>query len=88
MSRQPLEEIDGEFQAIRWAADDGSFLIASLKNGISIVGAAKPEMFIRGMEYRFSGRWEEHRQYGQQFRFQTCIAKEPITPQAVPDNSI
>lgn len=83
MSKQPLEEIDGEFGSIRWAADDGSFLIASLKNGISIVGSANPEFFIRGMEYRFSGRWEEHRQYGQQFRFQTFVAKEPVTPQAV-----
>jgi exodeoxyribonuclease V alpha subunit len=81
--KTPLEEIDGEFDRIVWAADDNSFLIARLKNGLSIVGSCDPSTFVRGMEYRFSGRWEEHRQYGQQFRFQTVIAKEPVTAQAV-----
>ena len=83
MTKASLEELEGEFDSIRWSADDSSFLIAKLKNGVSIVGSCDPSIFLSGMEYRFSGRWEEHRTYGQQFRFQTVIAKEPVTAQAV-----
>lgn len=80
---EPLIEIEGEYKSLRWSADDGSFMIAALSNGITIVGAANPNQFIRGIEYRFSGRWEDHKSFGKQFKFMTCIAKEPVTSQAV-----
>jgi len=78
-----LTEFEGEYRSLRYATDDGSFMIASLACGTSIIGNANPNNFIRGMEYRFAGKWEEHASYGKQFRFTTCIAKEPVTDGAV-----
>jgi hypothetical protein len=76
-------EITGEYGSHRFAKPDGSWLIATLKSGVSIVGAAAATAFIPGVEYTFSGRWEDHKTYGRQFKFNTFIAKAPVTDSAV-----
>ena len=77
------EEYTGIFQRIVWQKDDGSFLIAVLQDGTSIIGSASGGSFIQGVEYLFSGRWENHNSYGKQFRFTSFVANQPRTDGAI-----
>lgn len=79
----PQEEYQGEFARIKWASDEGDFIIGQMADGNTIKGAADPALFIAGMEYSFSGRWKNHQQFGQQFEFKMALPKDPVTPQAV-----
>jgi exodeoxyribonuclease V alpha subunit len=83
MRASSVQEIQGEFQSVRWSNPDGSFLIANLADGTSILGPAKPASFIRGVEYRFSGRWEDNDKFGKQFRFILYTEREPVTADSV-----
>lgn len=76
-------EIEGDYNGHRWAKPDGSWMIGSLKDGTTIVGASSPERLVRGMTYRFSGCWKTHQTYGRQFEFKHYVAKEPVTAAAV-----
>lgn len=76
-------QITGEYGSHRYAKPDGSWLIATLKSGVSIVGSAASSAFIPGVEYTFQGRWEDHKTYGKQFKFTTFIAKAPVTDSSV-----
>lgn len=82
MRTQDVEEIRGTFNGVRWAKEDGTWLIGSLEGGQSIVGPAGRESFIRGCEYVFMGRWEDS-SYGKQFRFSSFAAQQPATADAV-----
>ena len=77
------EQMTGEFASVRWSKKDGSWMIGQLKDGTSIVGAAKSEMLIPNVTYDFGGTWETHPSYGIQFKFTSFVAQQPITDGAV-----
>ena len=81
--KSPITELIGTFGQVRWSKPDNTWLIAILEDGTSIVGSASPELFIRGVEYTFSGRWEDNDSYGPQFKFETFVARAPVTDGAV-----
>lgn len=83
MIASTTEELTGTFHNTRFSKPDGSWIIAGLKDGTSIVGSAAAEAFIPGIEYTFSGRWEDNKTFGRQFKFQTFIAKAPVTNDSV-----
>lgn len=73
----------GVVNRIVWAADDGSWVIANLKNGDTVVGPASRDALVSGMEYDFAGKWKTHPQYGKQFEFSQFIARTPMTTAGV-----
>jgi len=81
-SSRQAEELRGTFNMVRWAKEDGSWLIASLSEGQTVVGPAGRESFIRGCEYIFAGYWEDS-SYGRQFKFTTFAAQQPVTSDSV-----
>lgn len=71
------EELVGEYARTCFSRDN--FLIGVLCDGTTIKGSADPSKLIPGGSYRFIGKWENHPQYGRQFRFQTFVESEPHT---------
>jgi exodeoxyribonuclease V alpha subunit len=71
------EELTGEYSRTCFSRDN--FLIGVLRDGTGIKGSADPAKLIPGGSYRFIGKWENHPQYGRQFRFQTFVESEPHT---------
>ncbi len=71
---EPTPELLGTFVCQRWRADDGSAVIAQVRDGqgrtYTIKGPpdAGPSL-LPGVTYRFLGKWEEHDKYGLQFAF-------------------
>ena len=82
MSRNS-QTLKGVFGGVRWASDDGNFLIGTLEDGTTIKGSASRESLIHGVEYDFSGSWQNHPSYGRQFQFDAFVAQQPRTPDAV-----
>lgn len=76
------EEITGVFERISWQNEDGTFFFGVLRDGRKVAGNGRSEVFIRGVEYTFGGKWEESK-YGQQFRFFSYTQAIPITPDAI-----
>jgi len=73
------EELTGVFDHVKWAADDGSHIIAGLQDGKTVVGPTRRDSFITGVTYTFSGRYNIHPTYGKQFKFDAFVQCEPIT---------
>lgn len=78
-----LCEISGTYQNLAFSNTEGTWMIAFLEDGTKVVGCANPADFIRGCEYKFSGKWEAKPGFGRQFSFRTWAAKSPVTQDAV-----
>ncbi len=76
-------ELKGVYESHRWAKEDGSWIIAGLECGTTIVGAASVDRFVPGVEYLFSGTWESHEKFGKQFKFASFVMQQPVTESAV-----
>lgn len=74
----PTEELVGEFSGARWRSPDGTFLIGSTREGITIKGNVhESDTLLPGATYRFLGKWEDSPQYGRQFKFSSFVQAEP-----------
>jgi len=72
-----ITELIGVFDRVQWRSDDGSFCIASLKDGTAVLGSMSSGDLVHGLEYQFQGRWDRHPVYGRQFKFQGFIQRKP-----------
>jgi len=79
MAFNSAQELSGVYDQSIWAADDGSWIIAKLKNGQTICGPTSRSSFISGVKYVFSGRHTKHPTYGDQFKFETFTQCELVT---------
>lgn len=74
----PTEELVGEFSGARWRSPDGTFLIGSTREGITVKGNVHDsDTLLPGATYRFLGKWEDSPQYGRQFKFSSFVQAEP-----------
>ena len=73
------EVIQGTLSGIFRRFDSG-YLIASINPGGHKVVGTLPNPVI-GDKLEFYGRWEEHPQYGKQFRFDLAVTVAPKTEQ-------
>ena len=73
------ESIQGTIAGIFRQFDSG-YLIASIDPGGYKVVGTLPDPVI-GDKLEFHGRWEEHPQYGKQFRFDLAVTVAPKTEQ-------
>lgn len=78
-------DITGVFEHTRWRSkDEGSdFQIGYLEDGTCVLGDAPEGEFLRGVEYRFFGKWAEHNEYGKQFKFTHYVRREPLSRHGV-----
>ena len=70
-------ELIGVFDRVQWTSDNGSFIIASLKDGTAILGNVPSGDLIHGLEYQFQGQWDQHPVYGKQFKFSGFVQRKP-----------
>ena len=73
------ESIQGTIAGIFRQFDNG-YLIASIDPGGYKVVGTLPDPVI-GDKLEFHGRWEQHPQYGRQFRFDLAVTVAPKTEQ-------
>lgn len=52
-------------------------------SSFALIGPILPEQLVVDQTYRFLGRWEQTKQYGQQFQFSTFIIDEPVSESGV-----
>jgi ATP-dependent exoDNAse (exonuclease V) alpha subunit len=76
-------ELSGVYDCSVFSADDGTWVIAKLMDGTTVCGKTSRSSFISGVTYIFSGRYEIHPTYGQQFKFETFAQTEPATDSEV-----
>lgn len=73
-----VEELTGEFSGVRWRNPEGTFLIGTTREGVTVKGTVtEADTLLPGATYRFLGAWEESPQYGRQFKFNSFVQAEP-----------
>ena len=74
-----MEELVGEFDGEGYRNDTG-WIYGWLADGTKISGVCQPGDLVRGIPYRFVGRWSngnESKKYGRQFQFRAFVQSEP-----------
>ncbi len=70
------EEFTGTVNRAYWPTDS-DFVLVSLMDKTSAVGTAKRGDLLKGVDYRFYGKWGKHPKYGRQFKFTHFVQTEP-----------
>lgn len=78
-TNQPPELV-AVFVCQRWRAEDGSAVIAQVRDSAGRTHTVKgpidsEQVLVAGVKYRWLGRWEDHDKYGKQFVFQAFSAQ-------------
>lgn len=82
--RLATEEIRARFKRANYTNDEGTFVIGSTDQGITVKGNTNPdEPLLPGCDYRFFGNWEDHPEYGNQFSFKLYVMCQPHTRKGV-----
>lgn len=57
--------------------DDRTFCILALADGLVAVGPGPADQFVRGIQYRFMGKWTDDPRHGFRFRYTTHTTHQP-----------
>lgn len=75
------QEIIMVYERTRYCKD--GFVIGYCSDGTVVKGPADEGDLVRGLPFRFYGRWEEHPKYGRQFAFKVFCVDQPHSREGI-----